>query len=299
LALTLLGIAVLLITLEKYSRRKQKQYQQGIYHSRQLVQLSGIKNWGAFIICATPFLIGFLIPASILITYSIRYYRLSLEASVMSHALTSLLLSSGAAILATSIGIFIAYAKRLKIGGRLGAWLIETTGFGYGFPGAVLAVGLIMPLASFDNMVDLWMEGNFGIRTGLLLTGTVFTVIYAYIVRFLVISKGSVEASLNLITPSMDMAAQNLGVGPFKRLVRIHLPLMKGGVFTGMILIFVDCMKELPATLILRPFGLETLATFVYQYTSDELLKESAFAALLIVITGLLPVIFLSKSMNR
>ena len=166
-------------------------------------------------------------------------------------------------------------------------------------PGAVLAIGVMIPLSRFDNTIDGWMRDLFGISTGLLLSGTVFAILFAYVVRFLAVALGAVESSLAKVTPSMDMASRSLGHGPMFTLRRVHLPLIRGGLLTAALVVFVDCMKELPATLVLRPFNFDTLATHVYQFASDELLEQSALAALLIVLVGLLPVIGLSYSISR
>jgi len=165
-------------------------------------------------------------------------------------------------------------------------------------PGAVLAVGIIVPFAAFDNALDDFLRQHFGISTGLLLSGTTFAIIFAYTVRFLAVSAGSVESSLAKVTPSMDMASRSLGRSNLSTLLRVHLPIIRGGVLTAALVVFVDCMKELPATLILRPFNFETLATHVYQLASDELLEQSALASLIIVLVGIMPVIFLSKSIS-
>ncbi len=142
------------------------------------------------------------------------------------------------------------------------------------------------------------MEQLFGISTGLLLSGTAFAVVFAYVVRFLAVSVGSVESSLNKVTQSMDMASRSLGHKPLSTLTKVHLPLIKGGILTAALVVFVDCMKELPATLILRPFNYDTLATYVYQFASDEMLEECSLAALLIVLVGIIPVILLSRTIS-
>ncbi|MEZ5581454.1 MAG: hypothetical protein R3F37_00475 [Candidatus Competibacteraceae bacterium] len=163
----------------------------------------------------------------------------------------------------------------------------------------MLAIGVIVPFAAVDNSVDAWLRAQFGISSGLLLSGTVFAVVFAYVVRFLAVSIGAIETSLAKVTPNMDMAARSLGHGPTKTLIRVHLPLIRGGILTAGLVVFVDCMKELPSTLILRPFNFDTLATYVYQFASDELLAECALAALLIVAAGLIPVLLLSRTLSQ
>ena len=164
---------------------------------------------------------------------------------------------------------------------------------------AVLAVGVMIPFATLDNAVDGLMRDWFGVSTGLILSGTVFALVFAYVVRFLAVGFGAVEASLGKIQPSMDMAARSLGAGPSRTLWRIHLPMIRGSLIAAATIVFVDSMKELPATLILRPFNFDTLATHVYQFASDELLEQSALSALTIVIAGIVPVILLSRAITN
>jgi iron(III) transport system permease protein len=154
---------------------------------------------------------------------------------------------------------------------------------------------VIIPLAGFDNALDAFIRERFGLSTGLLLSGTVFAIIFAYVVRFLAIALGSVDSSLTKVTPVMDMASRTLGHGPAATFFKVHLPLIRGGVLIGVMVVFVDCMKELPATLILRPFNFDTLATYVFQFASDELIEQASLGALAIVLAGLIPVVVLSR----
>jgi iron(III) transport system permease protein len=168
---------------------------------------------------------------------------------------------------------------------------------GYAVPGAVIAVGVLVPLGQFDNALDAWSRSTFGVSTGLLLSGTIAALVFAYLVRFLAVGFGAVESSLDRIKPSLDDAARSLGCGTVATLRKVHLPLMRSGLVTGLILVFVDVMKELPATLIVRPFNFDTLAVRVYNLASDERLAEAAAPALAIVVVGLLPVLLLSWQM--
>jgi iron(III) transport system permease protein len=170
---------------------------------------------------------------------------------------------------------------------------------GYAVPGAVIAVGTLIPLARFDNAIDAWMRQNLGISTGLLLSGTMVALIFAYLVRFLAVSFGAVEAGLTKIKPSLDDAARSLGQSPRQTLTNIHLPLLNSSLLTAVMLVFVDVMKELPATLIIRPFNFDTLAVRVYQYAADERLVEASAPALAIILVGLLPVFWLSRRIAR
>ncbi|MGA1456975.1 MAG: ABC transporter permease, partial [Arenicellales bacterium] len=213
-------------------------------------------------------------------------------------ALNSLTLSAGAALVALLVALFIAYARRLREG-RVLRVATRAASLGYAVPGAVLAVGILIPFATFDNALDAFMRNWFGVSSGLLLSGTVVAVMFAYVVRFLAVAVGQVESSLEKISPSVDMAARTLGFRAGQTLIRYHLPLIRGGLLTAVMVVFVDCMKELPATLLLRPFNFETLATYVYRFASDEMLGEAALGSLTIVAVGLLPVAFLSRMISR
>jgi iron(III) transport system permease protein len=206
-----------------------------------------------------------------------------------------LLLSTLAAALALLLGLFLASGARYS-GSTLQKAASRFASVGYAVPGAVLAVGILVSLGAFDNSVDAWMRKHFNLSTGLLLSGTITAVTFGYVVRFLALSYGSSEASLAKIRPSMEESAKTLGVGRFGMLRRLHFPMIRASLLAAALLVFVDGMKELPMTIILRPFNFETLATFVYQYASDELIEEAALAALTIVGTGVLPVIVMSVS---
>lgn len=298
-SLILMFVAVLFV-LEKLSRRHQQHYQsvsrrmQGIRRQK----LSKLSQLFATIACFLPILLGFLIPAFVLVRYAIIYFDVSWNSQFISTAWNSISLSVVAACLAVSIGIILSYSLRLG-----GSTLLKiTTGLsrlGYAVPGAVLAIGVIIPFAAFDNAMDAFMQQSFGISTGLILSGTVFALVFAYTVRFLTVAFGGVDAAMSKISPNMDDAARSMGRGTRSVLFRIHLPLIRGSVLSAALVVFVDCMKELPATLILRPFNFDTLATQVYQFASDELIGESALSALLIVCAGLIPVILLSRTIDQ
>lgn len=298
IASLMLIFVVTLIYMERFSRRKQKQFEsknQG--QSLEQFQLRGIKAAAATFFCLLPVVAGFLIPICTLGYYAYLYFDVSWTSKFVNYAINSFTLSVIAAFITIIIGVTLAYSKRLNSEGAT-SLLVRFSGLGYAMPGAVLAVGIIVPFAAFDNALDEFLRQHFGISTGLLLSGTTFAIIFAYTVRFLAVSAGSVESSLAKVTPSMDMASRSLGRNNLSTLLRVHLPIIRGGVLTAALVVFVDCMKELPATLILRPFNFETLATHVYQLASDELLEQSALASLIIVLVGIIPVIFLSKSIS-
>lgn len=298
LATILLVFVMVLIGFER-AQRSGRGFQdtRGQFKPLAGYDLKGFRAIAAFAVCSAPIAFGFIIPASVLAQYAIEFHEISFEQDVALYALNSVLLSSGAALAAVAIAVFMAYALRLRENKPMRglAWIAS---MGYGVPGAVLAVGAVIPLTWFDNTIDGFMRSAFGISTGLLITGTMLAVMVGYVVRFLALSFGTVEAGLGKITGSMDDAARSLGHRPLTVLRRIHLPMLRASVLTASLLVFVDSMKELPMTLLLRPFNFETLATFVYQFASDELLEECALAALAIVLVGIGPVIVLSAAIR-
>lgn len=299
LALVMLAVVGALIAFERLARRGQKYHHTTTrYRALPGYALTGWRAAGAFLACALPVVLGFLLPVLVLGRYALLYLDEAMGAGFVRLALNSLGLGILAAVLAVALGLFLAYGLRLH-GTPLVRAASRVASVGYAVPGSVLAVGVMIPLAAFDNALDGMMRSAFGISTGLLLSGTIAAVTYGYMVRFLALSFGSAEAGLGKVTASMDGAARTLGAGPASVLRRVHLPMVRGSLLTAATLVFVDCMKELPLTVILRPFGFETLATYVHRFVSDERLAEGAPAALAIVLVGVLPVILLSLAIRR
>ncbi|MGI9333546.1 MAG: ABC transporter permease [Gammaproteobacteria bacterium] len=298
IATCMLAFVVLLIVLEQFSRRRQRHFQlSGKSEALERFTLRGWRAWVATAVCLLPLLAGFAVPAVVLLVYSVTYFESSWTPEFHSYASNSLLLAAVAASAAVIVALVLAYAKRLHRGRAL-SLSARIASLGYAIPGAVLAIGVIVPLAAFDNGVDALMRRWFGVSTGLILSGTVFALLLAYVVRFMAIAIGTVDAGLSKITPNMDMAARTLGHGRSAAFVRVHLPIMRASVLSALLVVFVDCMKELPATLILRPFNFDTLATHVYQYASDQMIEQASLGALLIVLAGLVPVIVLSRTIS-
>lgn len=299
LAMILLVFVIVLIGLERASRRDRR-FQENVVKYKPLpgYTLKGSRALFAFVACALPILLGFVLPAIVLGQFSLIHYGETLKRDFFGFTANSLMLSAMAAVVAVGLATFMAYALRLQQSRplRLFAWIAS---LGYGVPGAVLAVGAIIPLAWFDNTVDGFMRATFGISTGLLLSGTVVAVVVGYVVRFLAMPFGTMESGLGKITGSMDDAARSLGLKPLRAFWRVHLPMLRGSLLTAALIVFVDCMKELPMTLLLRPFNFDTLATFVYQFASDELLEECALGALAIVAVGIGPVLVLTAAIRR
>jgi len=202
------------------------------------------------------------------------------------------------AVLAIVAATLMAYAGRV-VRSPVVAAANRIAALGYAIPGAVIAVGILVPLGKLDNALADWLQQHLGMHTGLLLTGTIVALVYAYLVRFLAIASQSVEAGLSRITPSMDDAARSLGAGPAATLARVHAPMLWSSLLVAGLLVFVDVMKELPATFAMRPFNFDTLAVEVYNLTKDERLGEAAAPSLVIVAIGLIPLIILSRQMSR
>jgi iron(III) transport system permease protein len=299
LSVFLLGFIFLLIALEKWSRGRAQYYQVSqAVQATQKYQLRGSSAIAAILFCFIPVLLGFIVPAGFLSQMTLENLEQAFDQRFWDFAGNSLLVSGLAAAIAVMIAIILAYGLRLNpsVGMKLAT---QTAALGYAVPGSVIAVGILVPLGLFDNALDQWMRSTFNVSTGLLLSGTMFALIFAYLVRFLALSFGSIEARLTNIKPSLDNAARSLGHGATSTLFRIHIPLLWKGALAAIILVFVDVMKELSATLIIRPFNFDTLAVHVYNLAADERLAEASGSALAIVLVGLIPVIILNWQMER
>lgn len=299
IASLMMFFVLFLIMLERISRAQARQFSGADrFRTLERYRLSSGRAFLAMFACFLPVACGFLIPFAELLRMAAAHLDQFADRGFLNDALNSFLLSSTSALLAVVLAVTLAYSKRLHPANRSLLTAGRLANLGYALPGAVLAIGVIIPLAAFDNAIDQFMRTQFDLATGLLLSGTPFALVFAYTVRFLAVSSGSVDSSLAKVTPSMDMAARSLGENSWGTLQRVHLPLIKGGLLSAILIVFVDCMKELPATLILRPFNFDTLATTVYQFASDEKIEAGAPAALLIVLVGIIPVILLSRTLT-
>ena len=299
IACVMLLFVLALIGLEQAGRRGQKFHTTTTQHREaERFHLAGVKGVVASLLCFGPILIGFLMPACLLGRSAIIHFETSYGDTFLTYAANSLYLSLMAGLCALFVGVLLAYAARLSSGPVLNI-TNRIASVGYAVPGAVLGIGVLIPFAAFDNRLDAFMRETFDLSTGLLLTGSIGALVFAYVVRFLAVSVGTVESGLGRVTPHMDMAARTLGLTPLRTLLYVHLPILKGSLLTALILVFVDGMKELPMTLLLRPFNFETLATHVYTSASLGLLEESALSSLAIVLTGLIPVLLLNHTVSR
>ncbi len=298
LSCLMLLAVVLLIALERRSRQRQQVFQKSMGHEQPLrYPLKGASRLLAGLWCWGLVLAGFGLPFVILLDYGVRYFELSWTPEFVRFAGNSLLISALTALLAMAIALLLGFFRRLD-GGTRSLLPLRIAATGYAMPGTVLAIGVLVPLTALDfglNDLAEWlgMQGP-----GLLLTGTLTAIVFGYLVRFVAIAIGSVESSMGKISPSLDMAARSLGQGTGGMLRRVHLPLVRRGLFAGAMLVFIESMKELPAALLLRPFNFETLATHVYQFVSDEMLERGALGAIVIVLVGLVPLIWVNRSLD-
>lgn len=298
LSCLMLLAVVLLIALERRSRSRQQVFQKSMGHEQPLrYPLKGIRRWLAAIWCWGLVLAGFGLPFVILLDYGVRYFELSWTPEFVRFAGNSLVISALTALLAMGIALLLGFYRRLD-GGFKSLLPLRIAAMGYAMPGTVLAIGVLVPLTALDfaiNDLAEWLERQ---GPGLLLTGTLTAIVFGYLVRFVAIAIGSVESSMGKISPSLDMAARSLGQGDGAMLRRVHLPLVRRGLFAGAMLVFIESMKELPAALLLRPFNFDTLATHVYQFVSDEMLERGALGAIVIVLVGLLPLIWVNRNLD-
>ena len=289
LSLLLVAVVLLLVWAERRQRGRM------LFHARssrpaRVRPLSGLAGWSASAACALPCLFGFALPALLLA----RQWWVSagqIDSRLVQWAFNSALLSLAAVLIIVPMALAMAYAVRLHPS-RWIRLLSGISGAGYALPGVVLGVGLLAVVGAIDQTLSAG-------TTRFLIGGTAFAVVYAYCVRFFAVAQQGLDASLKRISPAMDASARTLGAGPFEVLRRVHWPLLKPSVASASLLVFVDCLKELPATLVLRPFNFDTLAVVAYQFAADERLVEAALPSLVIVLVGLLPVSILASGLRR
>jgi iron(III) transport system permease protein len=292
LSLCLLVFVVLVLALERASRGRARYYAVVPRKPLRPQALRGVAAGFALAACAAPIFFGFALPAVLLASLAwsetIAWARL---AALVGNSFT---IAGLTALVAVGLAAVMAYAARLTRSSLVGN-VNRAAGLGYAIPGAVIALGVLVPLGRIDNAFAGFIEETFGTKTGLLFTGTVAALVYAYLVRLLAIALQTIGAGLAKITPSMEDAARSLGASPGGAFVRVHVPLVASSLATAALLVFVDVLKELPATFALRPFNFDTLAIEAYNLAKDERLGEAAFPSLVIVAVGLIPVLYVSK----
>jgi iron(III) transport system permease protein len=298
LALGLLAFALLLAFLERASRG-QAAYTDGRKKARmQRIPMSGGRQIAAFIFCFVPVLLGVVVPVVTLTTMAIGSEQDLLSPRYLGFIRNSVMLAGIAAVLTVIAALVLGTLHRVRAT-RMTALSLYMGRIGYAVPGGVIAVGLLVPFALFDNTLDSWMRASFGISTGLLFTGSIWLLIAAYMIRFLAAAIGAYEGGIATVGPNMDAAARTLGQDMPGLVRRVHMPLLRTSLLTAGLIVFVDVMKELPATLIMRPFNYDTLAVQAHRLASDERLSGAAVPSLVIAAIGLIPVILLCRRIGR
>lgn len=296
LALVLLGVVALLVVLERTVRGARRFSVRGAAAPRRARELQGWRSGLASVVCALPVVLGFVLPVAVLARLAWSDAEVHAWSRFAAMVAASLQVSAATAAIIVAVALALVYAVRVTRSPWVGG-VGRLASFGYAVPGAVLAIGILVPLARFDNALAAWVGAQFGVNPGLLLTGSVAALVYAYVVRFLAVGLNNVESGFARITPHMDEAARSLGCGPWSLLCRVHVPLLARSLAVAALLVFVDALKELPATLALRPFNFDTLATQAYNFAKDERLGEAALPSLVIVGVALLPVLVTTRAL--
>jgi iron(III) transport system permease protein len=294
LSACLLAFVALVLALERASRGRAAYYTAAPRKPAPPHRLRGGRAALALLACAAPVFFGFVLPVALLAHLAWGEKAAYLGSRFMALVANSFSLAGVTALVAVGLAAVMAYAARLTRN-RLVAGVNRVAGLGYAVPGAVIAVGVLVPLGRLDNLLAGGLEQWLGIKMGLLLTGTVVALVYAYLVRLLAVALQTTEAGLAKITPSMEDAARSLGSSAAGALARVHVPLLAPSLATAALLVFVDVLKELPATFALRPFNFDTLAIEAYNLAKDERLAEAAVPSLVIVAVGLAPVVYVTK----
>lgn len=295
IALVMLVIVLALVLVERGARSARRFVATGSARPMAPVPLTGLRAAGAVALCTLPVTLGFLIPVLHLSVSAVRRMaEAGLSDGLVRETLATAAIALATTALALAAGFVVVAGQRLSPSTLSGAFA-RISSLGYAVPGTVLAIGLLSPLAGFDNLLDRAMRDAFGLSTGLLLSGSGAALVLALTIRFLAIPVGGIEAGFAKLSSHLDMAARSLGSTRSDTLWRIHLPLLRPALFTAALMVFVDAMKELPATLLLRPLGLETLATHIYGEAARGTYEDGALAALLIILVGLGPVMLLAR----
>lgn len=299
LALILLAIVGVLLWAEARVRGRRRFTGRSV-PARPLapVALRGVHAWACTAACAVPVVLGFFLPLGALVHVAMRDAETHQWVRYGKAAWATFSTAGMAAIVIVLVAWMLAHGAR-TVKTRTFRGLVRVASLGYGVPGAVLAIAILIPLARFDNLLDAAAEAWFGVDLGLLLTGSVTALVYAYVVRFLAVGLSGTEAGFGRISVHVDEAARSLGATGLDLARRVHLPLLWRTFLVAGLLVFVDALKELPATLALRPFDFETLATLAYQYAKDERLGEAAVPSLVVVAVAIVPTLLVTRVVAR
>lgn len=296
IATMIFAMVLVLSFIERLSRRNMAHHQSG--RPRASAPQEHLRGWAvpaAFCFLAFPVVFGFFMPVAILADHAANEAAVWSDTRLIGAVWRSALVGGAASVITLGLALILVYAVQLSPS-KLPRRLVPITCMGYTAPGAVLGIGILIPMAAVDHFMADSVFSLFGVEIGLLVTGTAGAVIFAYCVRFFVLAYGALDAGFGRLSPNLGLAGRSLGLGPGAVLARIHMPMLKTSFLTAALLIFVDCIKELPATLLLRPFGFETLATHVYSFASREDIGGASVGALLIIMVSGLAVLILARA---
>ncbi|MGY0645096.1 MAG: ABC transporter permease, partial [Paraglaciecola chathamensis] len=297
LAAVLTSFVLVLLLIEKHSRRRLRYFHQGQkQNSAKRLTLTPVSAVWAVIACLLPVSLGFIIPCAQLLIWAAERATTQIDSGFIDLIWNSFYLAASAALIAVGLALLFAYAKRLRSHWLLNSQ-VQIASLGYAIPGTVIAIGAMLMLSAADDALNALTESLFDTSVGLIFSGTLVALLLAYSVRFLAVALHNVEAGLQRIKPSMDDAARSMGLSSFAVLKTVHIPLLRASVLSAILLVFVDVLKELPATLILRPFNFNTLAVRTFELASEERLQDAAVPAIAIVLVGILPVVLLTRAL--
>ncbi|MGY0635298.1 MAG: ABC transporter permease [Paraglaciecola chathamensis] len=298
LAAVLTSFVLVLLLIEKHSRRRLRYFHQGQkQNSAKRLTLTPVSAVWAVIACLLPVSLGFIIPCAQLLIWAAERATTQIDSGFIDLIWNSFYLAASAALIAVGLALLFAYAKRLRSHWLLNSQ-VQIASLGYAIPGTVIAIGAMLMLSAADDALNALTESLFDTSVGLIFSGTLVALLLAYSVRFLAVALHNVEAGLQRIKPSMDDAARSMGLSSFAVLKTVHIPLLRASVLSAILLVFVDVLKELPATLILRPFNFNTLAVRTFELASEERLQDAAVPAIAIVLVGILPVVLLTRALE-
>ena len=281
---------IVLLSLELMARNRQRFYEKSSGQNvMEPIHVNGFAAVICFLICFTPFLFGFIIPVGVLLNFVLKGFAVIDFHSILSISLTSIFLAIFASILVMTLSILMIVVSYYK-SNRISRILIFVSSCGYAFPGTILAVGVVVFVGWLNDLI--YFRINY-------FTGSLIVLFFAYLIRFLAVGNGAMRSGIEKIDPSIVDVSRTMGHRFITIITKIIIPLVYTNILVGGILVFVDVLKELPMTLLLRPFNFETLATYVYQYASDEMLEESSLAAIIIILTGLGPIILLNSTIKK
>lgn len=298
LALFLLIVVFILIRMERWARQGRRFYQErsasGAHYQRE--QLHGWQSALAIVFTAMPVLLGFGIPFYVMAGYALDYFGEGIDPRLWEALATSMGFALAAAFFTVFLAVLMAFCVRVAKSSTV-EFLVRLASVGYAIPGTIIALGIFLPLAMFDNFFDGIMRQTFGISTGLLITGSGATMILAYVIRFMAMGEGSIDNAMRKISPRIDMASRSLGKTSMGTLKLVILPILRPAMATAFLLVFIDSLKELSATITLRPFGINTLSTYIYDFASRARVEETGLASLIIITAGIIPVILVMRTM--